>query len=89
MANMFVMIILFCFGLVWPLFFCAFAHAATERISTIRYTVYDLDWYDFPSKLQKYFILIIAQTQETLYFTGFKLIRCTLSNFGMVNFQTV
>lgn len=89
LENILYNIFTICITVVWPLHFCAFASSATERISIIRYSVYDLDWYDLPPELQKYLILIIAQAQEELYFTGFHFIRCTLGNFGVVNIQSL
>lgn len=70
--------------LVWPYLFCYYADSATDRISNIQRSVYNLNWYSFPPEQQKHLILIMAQSQRTVCFTGLNLIRCKLISFGMV-----
>lgn len=72
-------------ALFWPAFLCYSATFATEQINNkIADTLYESNWYDFPPELQKYVVLIIARTQDTVYFTGMNLIGCTLEIFGKV-----
>lgn len=75
--------------LLWPYQFCYFATLATDRITIIQRSVYDLNWYEFPLKLRKCFILIMAQSQWTVYFDGLGVVYCTLANFGMVEFDLI
>lgn len=70
--------------LIWPYFFCHFASSAIDHVTVIQRSVYNLNWYNFPPDLRKYFILIIAQSLWTVCFDGLSLVRCTLFNFGMV-----
>lgn len=74
-----------CCVFIWPFTFCYCAHFTTNRISFIQNTIYNLDWHDFPIELQKQLVLIMAEAQTPLYFSGFGLIRCTLFSFLMVS----
>lgn len=69
---------------LWPILFCYFANSVTDRVSAISYTVYDMNWYDQPVKMQKYVILMIARTHERIRFSGLGLIACSIEVFGEV-----
>lgn len=71
-------------SMCWPFFFCYYATLVATRISHIGDVAYDLDWFNYPPEFQKYFILIIARSHQSMYFTGFGLIVCTLEIFGNV-----
>lgn len=73
------------FSLFWPFIYCYFATFATVRISSINMAVYDSIWYRYSLSLRKYTILIIARSQQPVYFTGFNLIRATLESFAIVS----
>lgn len=73
--------------LIWPYIFCYFADSTTECISNMQRSVYNLNWYNFPPQLQKHFILIMAQSQRPLCFTGFGFVRCKLISFGIVTIK--
>lgn len=73
-------------SLIWPFLFSNSATFATDRISFIGDRAYNTNWIDYPPKLQKYFILIIARSQENVHFTGLNMFRCTLEVFGKVTF---
>lgn len=79
---------LLCVG-VWPYLFCYFANFALDRMANIRHSVYNLNWLDFPIDLQKYCIVIIAQSQRNVWFHGLKLIACSLPNFGKVYLKII
>lgn len=64
--------------LFWPYLFCYFANLAVDRIELNQRTVYNLNWYNFPPDLRKYFILIMAQSQRTVCFDGLSLVRCIM-----------
>ena len=70
--------------LFWPYLFSHLADSSVDRITSIQRSVYNLNWYDFSPGLQKYFILILAQSQRDISFDGFSLVFCTLESFGMV-----
>lgn len=69
---------------IWPFLFCYFATFATYRVAAIAQAAYDSNWLDLPPRLQKYIILIITRSQETIHFTGFGLFSCTLEVLGKV-----
>lgn len=71
-------------ALIWPFFYCHFANVATDCIASIGDIDYGSNWYDFPTKLRKHAILIIARSQQPLLFTGLGLMRCTIETFGAV-----
>lgn len=73
-----------CSGLFWPFLFCYFANLTTDHVSAISNAVYDLNWFDYPVKIQKYFILIFVRSQKPIEFTGLKIIPCSLGMFGKV-----
>lgn len=72
-------------GLFWPAFISHYASHATDRISSIGDLVYNSNWIEYPPQLRKYAILIIARSQEPVYFWGLNLFRCTLHGFGFVS----
>lgn len=80
-----------CMGcaLCWSTIFAYYATFVTDRVSTVGFTAYDCNWFDYPVELRKYIILIIARSQQPAEFTGLKLFQCTLDVFGKVNFQTL
>lgn len=70
--------------LLWPTLYCYFASFTIERIASIGNDAYFLKWYYYPPMLQKYFTLIIAQSQGKVQFTGLGLIYCSIETFGKV-----
>lgn len=71
-------------SLAWSYLLCKFATLATEYIASLGDFAYNSNWYDYPPQLQKYMVLVIARSQEPIYFSGFSLVRCTLEVFGKV-----
>lgn len=71
-------------SMIWPWSFCYFANLATDRLLKIDNTIYGLNWFDYPVKMQKYVILMIAQAHEQIHFSGLGMIPCTLESFGKV-----
>lgn len=85
-------VVVFCFhiiciicSLTWPSLYCYFGSIATERIASIADIVYAANWYDYTPELRKHIILIVARSQEPVYFTGLGLIHCTVETFGKVS----
>lgn len=72
-------------GMMWPYLFCHFASLTTHRVSSMSNAVYDLNWFEYPVKMRKYFILLIARSQQPISFTGLRLFPCTLEVFGQVS----
>lgn len=71
-------------SMCWPFLFCYYATLAIARISFMGDVAYNSNWVNYPPEFQKYIILIIARSQESIYFKGFGLIPCTLEIFGKV-----
>lgn len=71
-------------SLLWSSAFCYFANLVTDRVSMLSDSVYDLNWFDQPMEMQKYIILMMARSQERVYFSGFGLISCSMEIFGKV-----
>lgn len=71
-------------SLTWPFLICYFATMATNCMASIGNNAYDLNWYNLPTKLQKFIILIILRFKQPPHFTGLNLIQCKLENFGKV-----
>lgn len=71
-------------SLMWPLLFCYYADLTTNRMAAIGNDIYCLNWYDYPFEVRKYLILMIAYSQERIYFNGFNFVSCTLVTFSKV-----
>lgn len=71
-------------GTMWPFYLCQSGTAATFAIGEIGTTVNNSNWYDYPPKVRKYIILMIAQSQIPICFTGFKIMQCSLEVFMRV-----
>lgn len=65
--------------------FCYYANLAIDRVLSIGDTVYALNWFNYPVRMQKYLILMIARSQERIEFTGLGLIKCSLEAFGQLS----
>lgn len=87
LASVVMYIMALIFVVFGPCLFCYFASSATDRISSIQRTVYELNWYDYSIDLQECFILIMAQPQQPVYFEGLGMVRCTLDCFGKVKYK--
>lgn len=71
-------------GLIWPFLFCHFGTIATERLQSFDIIAYNANWFDYPSDLRKFIILITAQSRTKINFNGLGLIGCNLEIFGKV-----
>lgn len=65
-------------------FYCYCGKYATEQFDKICDSVYELNWNVLPPKLQKFIIIIIANTQRPLLYHGFYIINLDLSTFVQV-----
>lgn len=72
-------------GMMWPYLFCHFANLTTDRVLANRNVVYDLNWIDYPVRMRKYIILLIARSQQPIIFSGLFLFPCSLEVFGLVS----
>lgn len=76
-------------GLFWPYLLCDSATSATLTITKLGSTAFSSEWYKYPPNLRKQIAFIIARSQEPVYFTGLKIIKCTLEVFMKVRFVTI
>lgn len=44
-------------------------------------SIYQLNWYNYPIKFQKYFQLMMLRSQNSKYFSGFGFVYCSLRKF--------
>lgn len=71
-------------SLEWVFIFCYLATRATTAMTTIPRYVYDVNWYEYPLELREYCQIVLMRSQQPFYFTGFKVIKCTLETFTKV-----
>lgn len=64
--------------------FCYFGKLATESYANLCDYLYEFNWHELPNDLQKYFILMIGNAQQTLYYSGFGMIILDLETFSKV-----
>lgn len=57
---------------------------ATESFKKMTDCVYESVWPDLPIPLQKYFILMIQNTQKTVFYHGFGMLKLNLETFRKV-----
>lgn len=70
---------------IWPSFYSYYATVATEQILTIGDATYNSNWFNYPVKMQKHVILIVARSQKRVLFSGLNLMYCTVEYFGKVS----
>lgn len=70
-----------------PFCYCYFGQIATESFEKMSNCLYDINWYDLPLDLQKYFIIMIANTQKPVYYHGFGMVKADLNTFITVSFN--
>lgn len=62
-----------------------FGKLATESFNKISGCVYEFNWHELPIDLQKYFILMIQNTQRPYFYHGFKIVILNLETFTGVS----
>lgn len=65
-------------SLFWPCMYCHFSTQTSFRIASIGDIAYGANWYGYPPEVQKYLVMIIARSQEPIFFSGFGFIFCTM-----------
>lgn len=70
---------------IWPSFYSYYATVATEQILTIGDATYNSNWFNYPVKMQKHVVLIVARSQKRVLFSGLNLMYCTVEYFGKVS----
>lgn len=62
-------------------FYCYFGKLATISFEKMADSVFEMNWEELPIGIQKYFILIIANMQKTMYYFGGGIVILDLSTF--------
>lgn len=65
--------------------YCFFGKLATDSYAGMANCMYETNWQDAPTELQKYLILMIANMQKPLRFHGFHFTRIDLNTFSKVS----
>lgn len=65
--------------------FCFYGKFATDSFEKMSNCLYECNWQGLPIDLQKFFIIIVANSQKPLYYNGFGLTTLDLETFSKVN----
>lgn len=60
---------------------------ATDNFEAMSDRLYECKWYELPIGLQKYFVLMIQNTQKPIHYSGFGVLRLTLETFTGVGIK--
>lgn len=63
---------------------CNIATKVTTSSFIIAHDVYQLNWYNYPTKYQLYFKLIMRRAQRPIVFNGHGMISCQMETFLLV-----
>lgn len=63
---------------------CYVGTEVSSKVTCVANSAYNMDWYNFPLKLQTFVLLIMIRGQEPFYLSGCGLMSCTLNNFLQV-----
>lgn len=58
---------------------------ATESFGQMTECLFGYSWYELPVDLQKYFVLMIANAQQPMFYNGFKIAVLNLETFTKVS----
>lgn len=62
-----------------------FGKLATDQFEQLPKYLFESDWPNSPLTLQKYYILMLANAQQPMYFDGFKIVILNLESFSKVS----
>lgn len=65
--------------------YCFFGKMATESFEQMSICLYESNWTEFSVDLQKYIMLMIQNSQRTLFYHGFGIINLDLMTFCKVS----
>lgn len=65
--------------------YCFNGKVATESFEAMSECLFEANWQILPIKLQKYFVIIIGNSQRTLYYHGFEIAILNLLTFNKVS----
>ncbi|KAJ6636171.1 Odorant receptor 45b, partial [Pseudolycoriella hygida] len=67
--------------------YCYYGQRITDQACRLSDSVYQLKWYNYPTKFQKYFQLIMLRSQNSFFFSGMGFVYCSLESFTDVIFD--
>lgn len=72
-------------NILWIYLHCLLGKLVTNRFDQLPCELFKSQWCELPIGLQKYFILLLANTQKPLFFHGFKVYVLNLETFTSVS----
>lgn len=78
------LVVAFCLDIEYLFVYCFLGKLASENYFKMSDCLYDFDWKRLPVNLQKYFILMIQNTQKPIYYHGFGVCILNLEMFTKV-----
>lgn len=76
------MVIMYSFSILF--LYCFLGKFATDNFGGMSDCLYNADWYELTVGLQKYFIIMIRNTQKPLYYHGLGIVVLNLETFCKV-----
>lgn len=83
--NLVILVTATLFGASSLFLYCFFGKLATESHEHLANCLYEANWLALPVKLQKYFIIMIENSQQPLYYHGFGVVVLDLDTFTNVS----
>lgn len=71
-------------GMTWLLVLCSSGDYLTQRFDSVSNAIYLLDWYTFPTDIQKDLLILLTLAQNSIYLEGYADIQCTNEIFKKV-----
>lgn len=71
-------------GLIHLFVYCYYGKLATESFEKMANILYKSNWRELPIRLQKHFIVMIANAQQPIHYHGFNVIVLDLTTFCAV-----
>lgn len=71
-------------SLAFPFWLSLTMTNTTANIGQINQIAYSSEWIKYPAGVRKYTVMMMARSQKNIYFTGLKLVYCTLEEFMKV-----
>lgn len=72
-------------NILWIYLHCYLGKSVTERYDALPDHLFHSRWYTLPIELQMYFILLLVNTQEPLYFHGLGMYILNMGTFSAVS----
>lgn len=86
-ADTILILILFVLNIFWIFVHCLMGKLVTSGFDQLPNHLFHSRWYQSPIELQKYSILLLANTQKSLRFHGFKTYVLDLETFARVSIE--